>query len=396
MRVAIYTGTYVKEQDGVARATRRLAKSLLKQGHYVMVMTPSLTPQKHPRLSLCKLPSIPFILSPDYNISLPNGTVIRALKSFEPDIIHVTTPDFIGFQVVYFARLTHIPVVSIHHTDFPDYMTYFHMGFIKEFMWDLLVRYYNITDRTFAPTYEFKKILEHRGAKHVDVWSRGIDRVKFNPDFRSEQLRRKWGVENKKVIVYCGRFVWYKEIKIIAKVYKMFKDRLDKDVAFMLIGSGPAEDYLRKYMPKAIFPGYLHDKALSTAFASGDIFLFPSVTETFGQVIQEALSSGLPAIVSDVGGCKEIVQNSGAGIVMESKKTKKFFEAATFLIDNPVEYAKMRQLGIDYANIRTWDNINSKLIKKYKIIATSMRKYRVPDLETVFPMIKKNGTRVFL
>ena len=120
------------------------------------------------------------------------------------------------------------------------------------------------------------------------------------------------------------------------------------------------------------------------------------MTETFGQVIQEALSSGLPAIVSDVGGCKEIVQKSGAGLVVEAKKVKKFFEAATYLIDNPDEYARMRQLGIDYANIRTWDNINSKLIRRYKIIATSMRKYRVPDLETVFPMIKKNGTRVFL
>ena len=179
MRVAIYTGTFVKEQDGVARATRRLAETLLKQGHHVMVMTPKLTPTKHPRLLFCKLPSFPLIFSPDYSISLPNGKVIRALKSFEPDIIHVTTPDFIGFQVIYFARLTHIPVVTIHHTDFPEYMGYFHMGFIKEFTWKILIGFFNSTERTFAPTNECKQILDHRGALRTDVWGRGIDRTKF-------------------------------------------------------------------------------------------------------------------------------------------------------------------------------------------------------------------------
>ncbi len=383
MRILIYTGTFKKEQDGVARATYQLVETLLKQKFQVMVASPKITPQVRKGLILCKLPSIPFVLYKEYPCALPNGKIIRAIIRFKPDIIHIATPDFVGIQILQFAKLAHIPVVSIHHTDFINYLPYYHLGFLQEIAWHIYMKFYNFTERTFAPTEEYARILESRGVKHVDIWSRGIDRDKFHPKFRASSLRKRWNAEHKKIIMYVGRFVWYKDLDMIYKVYERFEDRLDSDVAFVLIGEGPIKEILQRKMPKAIFPGYLHGNALSVAFASGDIFLFPSTTETFGQVIQEALSSGLPAIVSDKGGCKEIVTKADAGLIVPAHDVDSFYYSVKHLLDNVDEYQRMRQNGLDYAKKRTWDRINSDLIRKYRILATYLKQFQTVALEKI-------------
>lgn len=383
MRVLIYAGTFVKDQDGVARATYQLVETLLEQNIQVLVAAPKITPQKRPGLRIYSLPSIPCFFYKDYHLTLPNAKIIQLIKGFKPDIIHIATPDMVGLQILQFAKIAHIPVVSIHHTDFANYLSYYRMGFLKEFAWDLLTRYYNFTERTFAPTEEVQHILELRGVKHVDIWSRGIDRTQFHIKYRSQALRRKWNAQGKKVILYAGRFVWYKDLDVFCKVYEMFQDNGDNDTVFVFVGSGPIEKYLRKKCPKAIFMGYLHGNALATAFASGDIFLFPSTTETFGQVIQEALSSGLPAVVSNEGGCKEIIQYSGGGMVAKAKDAESFYYAVKDLVQNSDLYRKLQRNGLDYAKKRTWRKINSELIRKYRILATYLKKFQTIAIEKI-------------
>ena len=204
MRIAIYSGTFVKNQDGVARVLHRLVRSLLEKGHEVLMITPQYTFQNHPGLSFFKVPSIPLIISPDYRMSLPSGKVIRTLNRFQPDIIQVSTPDCVGLQVIHYARLKHIPITTIYHTNFADYMKYFHLGFLEKTVWQAIINVYNSTDRVYVPTEKFKSILQKKGAKSVGVWSRGIDRVKFNPIHRVPQLRKKWNADQKKVIVYAS------------------------------------------------------------------------------------------------------------------------------------------------------------------------------------------------
>jgi glycosyltransferase involved in cell wall biosynthesis len=217
----------------------------------------------------------------------------------------------------------------------------------------------------FVPSHGVLTELKTHGITNLKIWSRGIHPHLFNPQLRSETLRSAWGSPLKKIIVYSGRFVWYKGLRVFIDVYQLFQQRRPNQAAFVLLGSGPEENVLRKAMPKAIFPGYLHGEALGQAYASADIFFFPSVTETFGNVVQEAVSCGLPAVVSDVGGCQEIVRNSQAGLIAKARDTEDYFNCLTRLIDDPLLYRTLRENGLNYFKHRSWNEINQIVIDQY-------------------------------
>ena len=248
----------------------------------------------------------------------------------------------------------------------------------KGTVWREIVKFYNKCDRVFTPTQEMKKQLEDKGARNVHLWSRGIRRDLFNPEKRSLELRKKWGAENKTIILFSGRFVKYKDLEIVKEVYQKMMKENRNDVLFVLLGSGPMEVELRKEMPRAVFPGYLHGNDLHEAYASGDIFLFPSTTETFGNVVMEALSSGVPAIVSDEGGCKEIVKLSSAGIVCGAKDVDAFYRACIKLLTDEPLRSKYKDNGIRWCSERSWDEVNTSLLKDFQYLIDMKREGETP------------------
>jgi glycosyltransferase involved in cell wall biosynthesis len=155
-------------------------------------------------------------------------------------------------------------------------------------------------------------------------------------------------------------------LDVFLNVYELFKEKGPKDVSFVLAGDGPIRGELESRMPDAHFPGYLHGKDLSEVYASADIFLFPSTTETLGNVVQEALSSGLPAVVSDIGGCKEIVHRSHGGLIAKAKDPYAFYEKCKRLIEDEELYNQKQSNGLKFAEEQKWDKINGKLIEEYK------------------------------
>ncbi|MEA3557779.1 MAG: glycosyltransferase family 1 protein [Candidatus Thermoplasmatota archaeon] len=374
MKVAIFTGTYIENKDGVARSLYELVQTLREKDHEVGIWAPEITPQKDTGIYTFKMPSVPIPLYPDYKMTIYLKDVIKELRKFEPDIIQISTPDLIAFKFLKYAKIEDVPVVSIYHTDFPSYLKYYKLDLLEGTVWKEMVRFYNKCDMVFAPTEGMKELLERKGVKKVMIWSRGIHQDHFNPERRSERLRREWGAENKKVILFSGRFVKYKDLDIVVKVYKKIEKMERRDIVFTLLGSGPMTKELRRKMPDAIFPGYLHDDDLYKAYASGDIFLFPSTTETFGNVIQEAISSGLPAVVSDTGGCKEIIKNSRAGTICEGKNSDAFTEAVIELIDNNRMRSELRVTGIEWSKKRTWRYINDHLIDQYRMLIENKKR----------------------
>lgn len=402
MRVVIYSGTFKKNQDGVARATYELVNSLLQDGNKVLLGSPLITPQKRENLDLVLIPSLPFKFYPDYRFALPYYKFYRKIDEFQPDLIHIATPDLMGLLTLIYAKRHNVPVVFIHHTDFQSYLKYFQVDWLVKSAWPTMVFVYNQSLNVFAPSQSSAELLEKKGVNHVDIWSRGIDRSQFHPRFRSKQLRKKWGAENKKVFLFVGRLVVYKGLEIFEKIYHHFEDRLDSDVAFVITGEGPIRAKLEAQMPKAIFTGYLQGKKLSEVYASADIFLFPSSTETFGQVIQEGIASGLPVIVSDRGGCQEIATNSNAGLIVKDRNIPQWVEACKQLVDDPKLYHKLRKEGLEYAERRSWQSVNNKLIMKYKnyallwnkkqVLAQSIEnktKFSVPQLKSISAIEKE-------
>ena len=374
MKVAIYAGMFKENSDGAVKTLYELVNSLLQAGIEVGVWGFSITPQERKGLSLTTILSVPLPLYPDYRVTIPNPKLKRQLKKFDPDVIHITVPDLVGIFLMRYARKQGIPVLTSFHTDFPSYLKSFHLGVFYNLAWKTSKWFYNKSRITLAPTEEIIDKLKSKGIKHTKLWSRGIHLDRYSIDFRSQSLRAHWGAQNKKVILYSGRFVKYKDLETFIEVYNLFKERGPGDVLFVLAGDGPIRDELVRRMPDAHFPGYLEGEELSSVYASSDILLFPSTTETFGNVVLEALASGLPAVVSDVGGCKEIIRKSLAGLVANANDPLDFYQKCKQLVEDETLYKEMQQKGLKFAKKRSWNTINNRVIGQYLYLLRSKEK----------------------
>jgi glycosyltransferase involved in cell wall biosynthesis len=367
MKIALYAGTYVKDKDGAVRSIYQLVSSLRKSGHSVAIWSPDISSQEDPSLEVHRVPSVPIPLYPDYRLGFYNRSTERQLDRFAPDIIHISTPDIVGKRFLQYARKKGIPTGSAFHTDFPSYLSYYRLGFAEKAAWDYLVNFYNSCDVVLAPNEIVREKLSDKGIRNIELWSRGIDRDLFDPARRSEQLRRSWGAEGKTVFVYAGRFVLYKDIEVVTALYQRFMDDGYGDrMKFVMIGSGPEEEMMRNRMPDAVFTGYLTGDALPQAYASGDVFLFPSTTEAFCNVVLEALASGLPPVVSDIGGCMELVKRSRAGFVARAGNIDEFYTFCLRFMQDRECFTTMRALGLEFAEGKLWSTINGALIDRYQ------------------------------
>jgi len=393
MRVAIYAGMFKENSDGAVKTLYELVNSLLEAGIEVGVWGFSITPQVRKGLTLTKIMSFPLPLYPDYRVTIPNPKLKRQLKKFDPDVLHITVPDLVGMFLMRFARKQRIPVLTSFHTDFPSYLKSFHLGIFYNLVWKISKWFYNKSRITLAPTEEIIDKLKSKGIKHTKLWSRGIHLDKYSIAFRSQSLRAEWGAQDKKVILYSGRFVWYKDLETFIEVYNLFKERGPGNVLFVLAGDGPIGDELERRMPDAHFPGYLEGEELSRVYASSDILLFPSTTETFGNVVLEALASGLPAVVSDVGGCKEVVGKSLAGLVAKANDPLDFYQKCKQLVEDETLYKKMQQEGLNFAQKCSWKVINNGVIDHYLLLLGSKEKEMKTGTEVLVSDIHQEPVR---
>lgn len=375
MKIALYAGTYVKDKDGAVRSIYQLVSSFRKNGHEVVVWSPDVSEQdNHGTLKVIRLPSVPIPLYPDYKLGFFGSVTEKQLDAFAPDIVHISTPDIVGRRFLLYAKKKKLPVASVYHTDFPSYLSYYKLGFAAKPVWKYLRWFYNSCDLLFVPNEIVRQNLLQQHIRNVEIWSRGIDRELFHPSRRSEALRREWGGDGRTVFVYAGRFVLYKDIEIVMSVYERFMSAGYGDkVLFVMIGSGPEESEMRRRMPDAVFTGYLTGKSLPEAYASGDIFLFPSTTEAFGNVVLEAFATGLPAVVSDIGGCMELVRKSGAGLVAKAGDTGQFYAHCRNLFEDSHICSVMRQNGLDFAEGQSWAAVNGALIDRYLALVEKRR-----------------------
>ena len=368
MKIALYSGTYVRDKDGAVKSIYQLVASFRKNGHEVAVWSPDIsTRDNHNGLSVHQMPSVPIPLYPDYKLGFFRDETRRQLDAFEPDMVHISTPDIIGRKFLLYARKKNIPVASAFHTDFPSYFSYYSLGFAVKYAWQYLTWFYNNCNIVLAPNESVRLKLANYNIRNIEIWSRGVDKELFDPLRRSEKLRSTWNAEGRSVIVYAGRFVLYKDIEVVMKVYDRFmQGEYANRVRFVMIGSGPEEEEMKRRMPEAVFTGYLTGEELPEAYASGDIFLFPSTTEAFCNVALEALASGLPVVVSDVGGCRDIADRSTGGVVVHQGSVCDFYSKCTELLGDSLRYRELRACGLAYSDTQSWSAVNGFVIDRYQ------------------------------
>ncbi|TLU88328.1 MAG: glycosyltransferase family 1 protein [Chlorobium sp.] len=386
MKIALYAGTYVKDKDGAVKSIYQLVSSFRKNSHTVVVWSPDISAQdNYNGMTVNKMPSIPLPVYPDYKLGFFSKETRKQLDAFAPEIVHISTPDIIGRRFLLYAKAKSIPVASAFHTDFPSYLHYYRLGFAEKAVWKYLVWFYNTCDIVLAPNHSVLCKLEAKKIRNVEIWSRGIDRELFDPLRRSEKLRDKWNASGRTVFVYTGRFVPYKDIEIVMQVYERFMHEGKSDrVRFVMIGSGPGEEKMRRRMPDAVFTGYLTGTDLPVAYASGDVFFFPSSTEAFCNVALEALASGLPSVVSETGGCRELVDKSGAGLVAPAGDVDCFYRQCLSFIEDREKYLDMRLKGLAFAEKKSWSAVNGALIARYLELTAKIEGTAVAPLQEDF------------
>lgn len=368
LRIALTTGNYNHIADGVSLTLNRLVGYLLERGHEVKIFAPTRSPAAiahNGELHPVRAVSIP--KRKEYMFSCGLGDASReTLRMFKPDLIHVATPDITGCQSLLYGLRKKIPVVASYHTHFTSYFSYYNIECIEPAVWSYLRWFYSRVEHTYVPSQSMIDTLTDQGfAQNMRIWSRGIDLQRFNPGRRSLQWRQSKGVADDEVLVtMVSRLVWEKEMDTLRKTYELLHRRYP-NVKTMVVGDGPALQEMQESMPETYFTGHLQGNDLATAYASSDVFVFPSISETFGNVTLEALASGVPAVVANAQGNKSLVRHGKHGFLVTPKQPESFASAIGTLITQHELRSEFADNACEFARQFTWENILSGLENDY-------------------------------
>ena len=382
LRVALVTETYPPEINGVAMTIGRMVNGLISRGHSVQVIRPKQTWNDHPQMSR----QFEEVLSagvaiPQYTglkFGLPAKTKLMQLwKHRRPDIVHVVTEGPLGWSAVSAARKLKIPVTSSFHTNFHNYTKHYKLGFLKNTITGYLRKLHNNTMATLVPTKALAKELKRKKFKNLMVLSRGVDTALFNPSRRDLSLREKWGVsEDALAVIYVGRIAAEKNIELVIKTFDAISQKVP-NAKLIMVGHGPLYDEIKTNNPHVFFAGVRSGEDLAAHYASADIFLFPSKTETFGNVTTEALASGLGVIAYDYAAAADIIQNNINGITVKFDHESAFIYAATELASNRQKLDFIREQAAKSVASLDWNNIHQNfeaILRNVSTLSISLKK----------------------
>ncbi len=325
-------------------------------------MTPAETEPWRGRV--IRVPSVPFPLYKYYRVGLPNPFKLDPiLDRFQPDLIQVAAPTPLCLYGQNYANRRKIPTIASYHTHFVDYFPYYGYGWAVGLGWDWMRWCYNRSRKTFAPTPGAIQELTRRGFRNVEAWPRGIDSSKFSPQFRSPALRQKLGLGPEPLLLFVGRMVGEKDLQDLADASVILKS---EGYRFRLAfaGDGPFRATMEKQLPGDYFGGFIQGPPLAELYASSDLFVFPSTTETFGNVILEAFASGLPVVGVKKGGVADLVVDGKNGYLARPKDPADFAEKIKIILDKPALQQTLAEGALQTAANFDWLAINRKLIQE--------------------------------
>lgn len=360
MKLTIVTETYPPEVNGVAMTLHRISGELGRQGHQVHIVRPrqSSESQKATYDDTLIVNGLPLPGYDGLRFGLPCRSQLRRHWEAErPDIIYAATEGPLGQSAIRAAEDLKIPIVSGFHTNFHEYMRHYKLPILERMVRGFLRKTHNRTRRTFAPSKDVITKLETMGIKGTRLLGRGVDTSLFHPGKRDRDLRRRWGVGDEgTVAIFVSRLAAEKNIPLAAKAFEAIQARLP-DVACVLVGDGPERAKLEKAHPEFIFSGMQQGEDLARHYASGDIFIFPSVTETFGNVVTEAMASGLVMVAYDYAAPGRYIENTGNGFLAEFGNEPAFLDATQRAIERIEQWPAIRQAARRTSETLGWDGI---------------------------------------
>lgn len=361
LRIAVVTETYPPEINGVAVTISRMVEGLRRR-HVVELIRPRQNQQdsaKHePTLQEVLVRGFPIPRYQGLKLGLPaKQRLIKLWTKHRPDVVHLVTEGPLGSSALAAAHKLGIPVSSDFHTNFHSYSRHYGFGWLQKTVAGYLRNFHNRTDTTLVPTQELRDTLAQDGYQNLQVVARGVDTTLFHPDKRSAELRQQWGVaDDELAVIYVGRISPEKNLPLVLLTFKAMQVCNSK-LKLVLVGDGPVRAELQRQNPEYIFAGMRTGEDLAAHYASGDIFLFPSMTETYGNVTVEAMASGLAVVAYRYAAAAEHIAHKENGLHAEFGNEEEFIQLACGLANDAARVDKMRRQSHQTMLKLDWQNI---------------------------------------
>lgn len=372
IRLAMCSDTFAPQVKGVSRTLERMVQAFEHRGGAIHVETVQV-PDAKPDPRVTRWESIPFWAYPQLRLAAPARAKMQAsFAAFRPTLVHATTPFGIGLAARAAARASGVPFVSSYHTSFSAYLRHYNLTALDAIAWPFQRWFHNSGRRTWAPSRLVAAELEQRGFTGVGIWARGVDPARFHPRFRSAAMRAEMGARDDELVVaYVGRLAPEKGIHTAIEAMRGVSARHPGRVRFALAGDGPDEARCRATAPDGTwFAGSLGGERLSAFYASADVFVFPSTTDTFGNVVLEAMASGLPVIGPDIGATLELA-NGRTALTFAAADADSLAAQIERMLHDPVLRDEKRTAGLAVAAARTWDSVWDELVRDYRAVLAS-------------------------
>lgn len=373
MRIALFTETFLPKIDGIVTTLSETVRQLRSLGHDVLVFAPDGGIKEFEGARIIGMKGHSFALYPELRLSLPRASMRKQIQDFQPDLLHVADPALLGIAALYYGGgrnggTLHLPLVISYHTDLPAYLHYYKLGFLEPHIWRIMRIRHNRATLNLCTSLAMMEQLQQHGIKRVALWPGGVDTTRFDPGRRSETMRARLteGHPESPLLIYVGRLSAEKDVERLKPMLEALPG-----TRLALIGDGPHRKALEEHFAglPVYMAGFLRGEELAAAFASGDVFVMPSRTETLGLVVLEAMSAGLPVVGARAGGVPEMIVDGVTGALFDTEAQA--VEAIRSLLQCP---DKRRSTGLaarDHATEHSWKAATVRLLEHYRNACTT-------------------------
>jgi len=386
IKVAFFAEILIEDFDGASRTMFQLIKRI-DQERFEYLFICGVGPDTIRGFECVKVPVINLPVNAGYTMALPamvKKNIKKRLKAFQPDVIHIATPSLLGTFALKFGRKHELPVITIYHTHFISYIDYYLkytpilIDRVKQIIAENQRVFYNQCDMVYVPAGSIKKELEEMGvaSSRMKIWKRGVDNELFSPGHADRELMKKLVGNDNPTVIFASRLVWEKNLETLFRIYDHMQ-RCGLAINLLIVGDGGAKRSCVQRMPKAIFTGKVSHQELSVLYASADLFLFPSVSEAYGNVVLEAMASGIPCVIANGGGSKDFIKDGFNGFKSEPYNENDYIDKMLLILNHPKLRNKFIFEGLQYTRHLSWN----KLAYTYFTDLTSISRSSAPLAE---------------
>lgn len=367
IRIAVFTDTYYPQVNGVSKFLEEMRKYMESYNIEYKLFVPGIAAETGMN-NVTSFYGVPFAFYPELRVSWPSYNRIKStLSKFQPHLIYLATPISIGAAGLRYARKNGIPIVSTYHTNFPQYLQYYHLDSLQGAIWRYLRWFHSFCCINFCPSRETIEQLQNHGIDNLMLCNNGIDCTSFSSELRSEDLRKQYVPDGETLLLYVSRVAPEKDLDVLIGAVKLLNN-YESAFKLLVVGDGPLRKPLQEQgLRNVIFTGYKTGHDLQAIYASSDIFVFPSRTETFGNVILEAMASGLPVVASYTGGVKESLVDGFNGLTFAPGDEKAMAACIIKLMLDDRLRRKLAQNAVNFARERTWDKIFNRFFENCRV-----------------------------